>query len=443
MKPSIRLSQCMIVKNEEKNIRQALSWGKGIVFEQIVVDTGSTDRTVEIAEEMGARVFHFQWVNDFSAAKNFAIEQAKGNWIAFLDADEYFSSEDAKKLIPTLIHAEKTFNSPILPHVIKCAWVHLDDSGEQMSVGVQYRIFRKYSKLCYRSKIHEYLDLTDGSQLYSYDAIDTLAIFHTGYANEVFAEKKKSDRNISMIQKELEEDPENYMMWAYLGDSLLAAQKLEEAESAYERATENPDAAVEIDRKNYCFANWLRVKCVKNTDSDEDFIAVYQRAKDCGCDTPDVDYMAGHWFYNKGDEGKARLYFEQALHLLEVYKGNDTLDISANLAFVYYRLFTFYARVNRHPEMVKYGVLALRAEPYQPSVLRDILLLLKREPGEEETGAATFGFLSRLYDLSIFKNKVFLVKVAENALFPALEKKLNELLSEKEREFITETGDIF
>ncbi len=94
MKSRVKLSQCMIVKNEEKNIRRALSWAKEIAFEQIVVDTGSTDRTVEIAEEMGAKVYHFQWINDFSAAKNCAISHAKGNWIAFLDADEYFTGED-------------------------------------------------------------------------------------------------------------------------------------------------------------------------------------------------------------------------------------------------------------------------------------------------------------------------------------------------------------
>ena len=77
----------MIVKNEEKNIRRALSWAKDIVFEQIVVDTGSTDRTVEIAKEMGEKVYLFQLIDDFAAAKNYAIEQASGEWIEFLDAD--------------------------------------------------------------------------------------------------------------------------------------------------------------------------------------------------------------------------------------------------------------------------------------------------------------------------------------------------------------------
>lgn len=65
----MRLSQCMIVKNEERNIERALRWGKGVVWEQIVVDTGSTDRTVELAEKMGAKVFYFEWQDDFRLPK--------------------------------------------------------------------------------------------------------------------------------------------------------------------------------------------------------------------------------------------------------------------------------------------------------------------------------------------------------------------------------------
>ena len=100
----LRLSQCMIVKNEEKNIERALSWGKELMWEQIVVDTGSTDRTVEIAERMGAKIYHFTWIDDFAAAKNYAIQKASGNWIAFLDADEYMLPEDVQKLPRTISH---------------------------------------------------------------------------------------------------------------------------------------------------------------------------------------------------------------------------------------------------------------------------------------------------------------------------------------------------
>ena len=443
MKSSIRLSQCMIVKNEEQDIRRALSWGKGIVCEQIVVDTGSTDRTVEIAEALGAKVFHFSWNNDFSAAKNFAIEQAGGNWIAFLDADEYYSDEDAKKILPLLRQIEKDFPVALRPHTIRSLLVNLDDAGRSMATGVQDRIFRNIPKLRYRNKIHEHLDLPGTQQFRHYDATEILAIFHTGYAAKIFKEKDKEERNISMIKKELEENPENYVMWSYLGDSLLCANRLEEAEEAYLHMAENPDEAMTVDRKSLNFTNLLKTKYYRNIDSDEGFLAIYQKAKDCGCTTPDLDYWAWEWFCRRGDEEKARLYLEQALRILERYEGNDPLNISGRLFNVYQWLFLSYAKQENPSEMIRYGILALRVEPYKVSILKDILLLLKGEPGEEETASDTFGFLSKLYDLSSFKNRAFLIKVSEQVSFSALEKRIYPLLSDREREYLSQAGDIF
>ena len=158
----IRLSQCMIVKNEEKNIRRALSWGKGIVCEQIVVDTGSTDRTVEIAEEMGAKVYHFQWCNDFSAAKNYAIEQASGNWIAFLDADEYFDEESASKLLKTIATAEEMTSAGTMIHVVRTGLANINQAGKVGVIVIHDRIFRNMSSLRYVNKIHERISLFRG-----------------------------------------------------------------------------------------------------------------------------------------------------------------------------------------------------------------------------------------------------------------------------------------
>ncbi|MEE1308446.1 MAG: glycosyltransferase family 2 protein, partial [Anaerovibrio sp.] len=87
----MKLSACVIVKNEAANLPQWLSCMSRVADEMIVVDTGSTDDTVELAEAAGAKVYYFAWCNDFAAAKNYAIEQAAGDWILFLDADEYFT----------------------------------------------------------------------------------------------------------------------------------------------------------------------------------------------------------------------------------------------------------------------------------------------------------------------------------------------------------------
>ncbi|WP_367568447.1 glycosyltransferase [Lacrimispora sp.] len=443
MKPSIRLSQCMIVKNEEKNIRRALSWGKGIVCEQIVVDTGSTDQTVEIAKEMGAKVLYFPWVNDFSAAKNFAIEQAKGNWIAFLDADEYFSPEEAKKILPLIKRLEKMFYPSLRPHSIVHLLANLDINGNVANTGAQERIFRNMPNLRYKNRIHEMLGLTDGGQVFALNMIKELTIFHTGYTSEAFKEQNKEERNISMIQMELEEHPEDDGLWSYLADSLSAAGRKEEAEKIYLRIIENPEAAIGEIRKNTNWANLLKVRYQRNSCGEEEMLYAYQKAKNGGYTSPDVDFWLGEWFYRKGDEENGKKHLEQALQLLEQYTDTADLDLPGQLFLVYQQLcFSSYKR-ELLQEAIRYGVLALRREPYRIDVLSVILLLLKREPGEEETAEGTFAFLSKLYDLSSFKNKAFLVKSSEKNLFPSLTKKLEALLSEKEKEFLADAGEIF
>ena len=86
----MKISACYITKNEERNIVRSLQSLLDSVDEIIVVDTGSTDRTKEAAAGLGARVLDFAWEDDFSAPRNLAIQEAQGDWIIFLDADEWF-----------------------------------------------------------------------------------------------------------------------------------------------------------------------------------------------------------------------------------------------------------------------------------------------------------------------------------------------------------------
>jgi O-antigen biosynthesis protein len=92
------LSICLIVKNEERHLVKCLKSVRDVADELIVVDTGSTDKTIDIAKVFGAKVFDFPWTGDFSAARNYSLEQATGNWILILDADEVLSPLDFKKL---------------------------------------------------------------------------------------------------------------------------------------------------------------------------------------------------------------------------------------------------------------------------------------------------------------------------------------------------------
>ncbi len=102
MLPNLTLS--MIVKDEEKNLRDCLESIKDFIDDIVIVDTGSVDNTINIAKEYGAKIFHFKWINDFSAARNFALSKCKGNWILYLDADERLNQDsiaELKKIVST------------------------------------------------------------------------------------------------------------------------------------------------------------------------------------------------------------------------------------------------------------------------------------------------------------------------------------------------------
>jgi len=92
------LSLCMIVKNEEHFLEQCLNSVKDLVDEIIIVDTGSTDRTKEIAKKFNAKIFDFEWIDDFSKARNESLKNATGDWILVLDADETISSQNHQRI---------------------------------------------------------------------------------------------------------------------------------------------------------------------------------------------------------------------------------------------------------------------------------------------------------------------------------------------------------
>ena len=94
----MKISACLITKDEEKNIEQCLKSIEGIVDEIIIVDTGSNDNTVNVAKRYSNKIFHYVWEDDFSKARNFAIEKANGDYILFLDADDYLALDALRKL---------------------------------------------------------------------------------------------------------------------------------------------------------------------------------------------------------------------------------------------------------------------------------------------------------------------------------------------------------
>ena len=412
-KTGSRISQCMIVKNEEKNIERALSWGKSVMWEQIVVDTGSTDRTVEIARQLGAKVCEFPWIDDFSAAKNYAIEQCTGDWIALLDADEYMAPEDAKKL-PAYI---KEMNRRNLDG-LSTGWQQLDGEGKIFSSGTQVRIFRNLSDIRYRRCIHEQLESTTGRELRLGNAVNELSIFHTGYQGQAFEDKKRSGRNRKLILKELEGNPADYEMMGYMGDDYQSDGDTKEAMLWFRRSIEHmPLKLKDYDQRSaVTFTSLLMILAEGENTSEEEMKQVYEKAVSLLPQEADFDYVMGQFYAAKGQAPQAIFHLETAIEKLNTYGcNNKALHTAANLLAVYDLLTRCCHETGQNEKCMTYGVTYLKYEKFNMAVLSHILRTLLPGGGSNsaEENRAVLDFFSRLYDFSSLKDRLFLIKSAQ------------------------------
>ncbi|MEW9093547.1 MAG: glycosyltransferase [Clostridiaceae bacterium] len=205
------LSLCLIVKNEEETLNKCLDSVKNSVQEIIIVDTGSTDKTKEIALKYTDEVYDFSWCNDFSKARNFSISKASNDWILVIDADEVvtdfdiknikdFCSEDNKKLVGRL----KRINE------------YEDEQGTKKYIERVNRIFNK-NYFTYEGIIHEQI-VSKNKEKYSTQNIN-LIVDHIGYSKEVLNRTNKIERNIELLKKAIEENLKDPYLHYQLGKS--------------------------------------------------------------------------------------------------------------------------------------------------------------------------------------------------------------------------------
>ena len=186
------LSACMIVKNEEKLLPQCLNSIKGVVDEIIIVDTGSTDRTVEIAKSYGAKVYHHPWTGNFSESRNHSIKYATCDWIMIVDADEELEKED----IPLLRTALRNKES------ITIIFQVLSYLPNGISKNASQRIFRR-GKGHYDGIVHNQL-ICEGNAL-----VTQIRLYHYGYNLGKEQMKKKHKRTEDLLKQQISEDPGN------------------------------------------------------------------------------------------------------------------------------------------------------------------------------------------------------------------------------------------
>lgn len=196
----MNLSVCIIAKNEEKHIEKCMQCLSDKEVQIVVADTGSTDKTKEIAKKYTEFVYDFKWIDDFGAAKQFAVSKASNDNILILDCDEYLQSD--KTVLEKLNSMLE--NEPQRAGRIKCINVLEDDSKNTDWITRAFN--RKYYKV--EGKIHEQIVKTDGEPADTF--LSAVVIKHVGYALNDDEKKKKALRNIKLLKKRLAELEKNF-----------------------------------------------------------------------------------------------------------------------------------------------------------------------------------------------------------------------------------------
>jgi tetratricopeptide (TPR) repeat protein len=225
----LTISAVLIVRDEEKTLASCLTSLRGVVDEIVVVDTGSQDRTIEVARCFTEVIDHFTWVDDFSAARNYALERAHGDYVLSIDADQEILERDkARGHLDAFMRAHP-------PEVVGTVQIHSPfylGGKPQQEIEVAHRFFVRG---CYRyeGSIHEQLVPVSGKK----EAAPTgVRLFHTGYTHAPSSPENKAHRNKRMLCKELEKHPHDEYYLYQLGRSHFSLEEFEQAVGAFERA---------------------------------------------------------------------------------------------------------------------------------------------------------------------------------------------------------------
>lgn len=232
----IPISVCIIAKNEEKYIGECLQRLSCFDWEIILVDTGSTDRTLEIAQRFTPNIFHYSWTNDFSAARNYSVSKASYDYILAVDCDEYLEINGAAhELIPHLTEIVSPTGIGMLNRLspsfaLESSSLSVFDAEYTVHEQIARFFNRKHTH--FTGSIHEQLVSLKGLPLQFIPV--PLTFYHTGYCT-MDIKKEKAVRNISMLKADLNANGSHPYTYFQLGQSYFGLSDYENALIFFEK----------------------------------------------------------------------------------------------------------------------------------------------------------------------------------------------------------------
>jgi glycosyltransferase involved in cell wall biosynthesis len=391
----MRISGCIIARDEEENIANCITRLKNTVDEIIVVDTGSEDDTVRIADELGAYVLKKKWDNDFSKAKNYALEHAKGDWIIFLDADEYFHENSIANVRPVIqkVHSDRNTEG------ILCEIINIDkDNGRNISNDEILRIFRNSRKIRYINKIHEEIR-NNGVPLKCANARNVLSLMHTGYSASLLMDKAK--RNLELIKNNAEDEKSAY----YFATSYFILKD-------YETAFKYADAALSVnaimERSSLAYKIYMiRVSSAMRTDypNKERITKLIDEANRAYGHHPEIAKVEATFLFSEKVYEKALEKYLYALDCQEKYgKTFEQNDFRGSIGEVYCNIGQILYLMNREMDALEYFFKALRSNKYNSIAFNEMFAFCRNLPENE-----TVSFINSIYNIDSEEDIKFII----------------------------------
>jgi tetratricopeptide (TPR) repeat protein len=297
-----RVSLTMIVKNEEATLEQCLSSVLDLVDEKIVVDTGSSDNTKEIAQQHGALVFDFPWPDSFAAARNESIRYASGQWLLWLDADEHLDDANRVKL--------RQFFSRLGDDNVAYAMQCLCASGQSSALATavdHVRLFRNHPDIRWDYRVHEQILPAIQRAGHTVHCTD-IVITHRGY-NDSSLLYKKLERNLRLLKLDLAERPNDSFTLFNLGWAYADLSRCAEAIPLLERSLQHSNNADSITPKLYA----LLTQCHRRLGQHVEAWAVCHAGQSCCTEDFELLFLKGQLCYQRGDRAGARACWSQLL----------------------------------------------------------------------------------------------------------------------------------
>lgn len=354
----MEFSICMIVKNEEKHIENCLRPLSKLGYEIIVVDTGSTDKTVELSKKYTDKVYFFEWVNNFAKAKNYAISMATNDYIFVIDADEYIIEFDKKSIEDFFAkNPDKVGRLKRIEHII------MDNGDINTSTSYTNRFFNK-NLYEYAGAIHEQLVKKANSRFKYETKVMNAVADHVGYNTTEEDKLLKAKRNIKILETELKkymtkEQEKEYAPYIFyhLGKSYYYIKDYEKAVDYFNKAM-----YYDVDTKLE-YVNDMVISfgyCLLNLQRHEDALLL-EKVYDAFSNSADFVYLMGHVYMNNAMFVQAVEEFKKAT----TFKTSNVRGVNSYLS--YYNMGVIYEVAGDLDSAIKFYK---KASNYIPAMKR-------------------------------------------------------------------------